>query len=79
MTTSSVTSKGQITIPRAVRQRLGIDAGDRIEFVEIAEGEFAIKAVVDDVRTLKGMLKKPANPVSTEKMREVIKRRGAGK
>jgi antitoxin PrlF len=79
MTTAKVTSKGQITIPIEVRQRLGIDAGDRIEFVEMAGGEFAIKPAVVDVRSLRGMLKKPAHPVSTERMREEIRRRGSGK
>jgi antitoxin PrlF len=79
MTTAKITSKGQITIPIEVRQRLGIDAGDRIEFVELAGGEFAIKPAVEDVRSLKGMLKKPAQPVSTERMREAIRRRGSGK
>ncbi len=79
MTTATVTSKGQITIPLDVRQRLGIDVGDRIEFVELAEGEFAIKPVVQDVRSLKGMLRKPPTPVSTESMREAIRQRGSGK
>lgn len=79
MATASVTSKGQITIPLSVRQRLGIDTGDRIEFVEISDGVFAIKPAVHDVSSLKGMLKKPARPVSTEMMRDAIRRRGAGK
>ena len=34
---STVTSKGQITIPREVRRRLGLNQGDRVEFV--IEGE----------------------------------------
>ena len=38
MTTSTMTTKGQVTIPLDVRQRLGLDAGDRIEFVEIEDG-----------------------------------------
>ncbi len=79
MTTATVTSKGQITIPLDVRQRLGIDVGDRIEFVELAEGEFAIRPAVQDVRSLKGMLRKPPTPVSTESMREAIRKRGSGK
>jgi AbrB family looped-hinge helix DNA binding protein len=79
MTTATVTSKGQITIPLDVRQRLGIDVGDRIEFVELAEGEFAIKPAVQDVRSLKGMLRKPPTPVSTESMRKAIRQRGSGK
>ncbi len=79
MATASITSKGQITIPLSVRQRLGIDTGDRIEFVEIADGMFAIKPAVHDVSSLKGLLKKQSSPVSTQAMRETIRRRGAGK
>jgi antitoxin PrlF len=78
MATATVTSKGQITIPVSVRERLGIDTGDRVEFIEIAEHEFAIKPATHDIRSLKGFLKRPAKPVSTEKMREAIRRRGAG-
>ncbi len=42
MTTATLTTKGQITIPVDVRKRMGLDAGDRVEFIELAEGEFAI-------------------------------------
>jgi len=35
---AKVTSKGQITIPREVRRRLGVRAGDRIEFAEDRHG-----------------------------------------
>jgi len=41
---ATVTSKGQITIPAQVRTALGVDAGDRIEFVEVEKGQFAIVA-----------------------------------
>lgn len=33
METTSVTSKGQVTIPKALRQQLGIRQGSRIEFL----------------------------------------------
>jgi antitoxin PrlF len=38
MTTATLTSKGQITIPAEVREALGVDTGDRVEFVEVAPG-----------------------------------------
>jgi AbrB family looped-hinge helix DNA binding protein len=78
MSSATVTSKGQITIPLEVRQRLNLEAGDRVEFVELPEGGFAIKPAIHDVKSLKGMLKKPAKPVSTESMRQAIRRRGSG-
>lgn len=79
MTTSTMTSKGQVTIPLDVRRRLGLDAGDRIEFVEIGKGLFAIKLAMDDVRSLKGMLRKPSKLVSVEDMNAAVRTRGAGR
>lgn len=78
MTTATVTSKGQVTIPAEVRQRLGIESGDRIEFVEI-EGGYAIKPAIDDVRSLKGLLRKPPKPVTIDDMNAAIRTRGAGR
>ncbi|MBX9950681.1 MAG: AbrB/MazE/SpoVT family DNA-binding domain-containing protein [Candidatus Obscuribacterales bacterium] len=77
MSSATVTSKGQVTIPVDVRHRLGLESGDRIEFVEIADGEFAIRPVIQDVRALKGLLKKPAKPVSVAEMRVAVKKRGS--
>jgi len=79
MTTSTMTTKGQVTIPLDVRQRLGLDAGDRIEFVEIEDGMFAIKPAIGDVRSLKGLLRKPSKPVSVEDMNAAVRARGAGR
>ncbi|KHE92843.1 MAG: putative transcriptional regulator, partial [Candidatus Scalindua brodae] len=42
MLVSKLTSKGQITIPRKVRERLGISTGDKIQFKE-KNGIFIIK------------------------------------
>lgn len=77
MSTSVLTSKGQVTIPAEVRRRMGIDTGDRIEFVEVEGGGFVIKPAVDDVRSLKGLLNKPDKPVSVEEMEAAIRRRAA--
>jgi AbrB family looped-hinge helix DNA binding protein len=38
MAKSKMTSKGQVTIPKAVRERLGLRPGDEIEFVEDRRG-----------------------------------------
>ncbi|WP_049898753.1 AbrB/MazE/SpoVT family DNA-binding domain-containing protein [Halococcus agarilyticus] len=44
---SKVTSKGQVTIPKPIREELGIDPGDEIEFVETERG-YAIEKRVDE-------------------------------
>ena len=52
---TTLTSKGQITIPLAVRLKLGVATGDRVEFVELAPGQFALVPAVADVRSLRGI------------------------
>jgi antitoxin PrlF len=75
---ATITSKGQITIPIQVRTALGVDTGDRIEFVEIEKGQFVIVPINRSVRDLKGMLRvKGRKPVSIEEMNRAIARRAA--
>src|ERR1700736_6108471 len=77
MTTATLTSKGQITIPAEVREALGVDTGDRVEFVEIAPGRYEFIAATKSVTALKGMFGKPRKSVSIEEMNAAIARRGA--
>jgi antitoxin PrlF len=77
MTTATVTSKGQITIPVDVRLRLQVEAGDRVEFVEVAPGRFEIVAATRSVTSLKGMFGKARKAVSIENMNRAISRRGS--
>lgn len=76
MATATVTSKGQITLPKTVRERLGVHAGDKVEFVETQPGVFRLVAATRDVRDLKGVIAKPAKPVTVEEMGRVIARMG---
>ena len=78
MATATITSKGQITIPAQVRAALGVDSGDRVEFVEVGKGEFNIVAASRSVKELKGMLRaNRSKPVSIEEMNRAIARRAA--
>jgi len=77
MAAATVTGKGQITIPIEVRQALGIDAGDRVEFVEVEAGRFELVPATRSVTALKGMFGKPKRGVSIEEMNAAIARRGA--
>jgi AbrB family looped-hinge helix DNA binding protein len=77
MSAATVTSKGQITIPAAVRDALGLEAGSRVEFVETEKGKFAIIPATTPVQALKGMLRKPLTPVTIEEMNQAIAKAGA--
>lgn len=72
MTTATVSSKGQLTIPADVRIALGVEPGDRIEFVQVRPGEFLVTAATHSVTELKGMFGKPSQPVSLEDMNRAI-------
>ena len=77
MTTATLTTKGQITIPSEVRASLGVEAGDRVEFVEVAPGRYEFIAATRSVTALKGMFAKPPKAVSIAEMNAAIARRGA--
>jgi len=77
MATATMTSKGQITIPASVRAALGVEAGDRVEFVQVTPGHFELVAATQSVTALKGLVRKPAAPVSIEAMNAAIATRGA--
>ena len=74
MPTATLTTKGQITIPKEVRDALGLEAGDRVEFVAEEEGVYKVVAATKDVRHLKGLVPKPKKPVPIEEMNRAIAR-----
>ena len=57
MDISTITSKGQTTIPVEVRRRLQLKAGDKIRFFIEDDGKAVIIPLKGSVRQLKGMLK----------------------
>ena len=77
MTTATITSKGQITIPADVRRALSVSAGDRVEFVQVEPGQFLFLAANRSVTELKGMFGKAARTVSIDEMNRAIAARGA--
>nr|VFJ75836.1 MAG: looped-hinge helix DNA binding domain-containing protein, AbrB family [Candidatus Kentron sp. FW] len=75
MLTAAVTSKGQITIPKSVRDALHLQVGDRVAFVVHGQGALLtpISKSVDEVF---GMLKKPDIPPRTvQEMNEAVRAR----
>ena len=76
MSYAKITSKGQITIPKNVREQLDLKTGDRVEFRKGPKGSkvFFIpsKATVDDVFGFLGKIKKPKKPLSVDEMDQSI-------
>ncbi len=78
MPSAKLTSRGQLVIPKPVRQHLHLAPGDRVDFLIQDDGEVVVRPAVADVRELKGILPKPAEPVSLEQMDGAIRGRARG-
>jgi len=72
MAVATITSKGQITIPSAIRADLHVVSGDRVEFVKIAEGRYEVVAATKDITGLKGIVMSK-KVVSIEDMNDAVK------
>lgn len=73
---SSLSSKGQVTIPKAIRDHLGLEPGNGVEFVITSEGTVLVRKHFDTAEPLRGRLRRyaPARPVTIEEMDEAIAR-----
>lgn len=74
MSTATLTSKGQTTIPKSIRDYLDLQPGDRIEFV-VTEGAVLLRPATRKITDLKGFLPKPAKPLSLQAMDAAIRQR----
>jgi len=73
MPSAKVTSKGQITIPQEIRERMGVSEGDRVEFVYLDDGGFALKPATRSIKELKGIIPlRRRRPVTLEEMDDAI-------
>ena len=77
MSTATLTTKGQITIPIDVRRALKVETGDRVEFIQIEPGRFEVIAATRSVRELKGRFGKPKRAVSIDEMNAAIRAQGS--
>jgi antitoxin PrlF len=76
MAIATLTSKGQITIPKVVRETLNLHTGDKLEFVVTGEGNVLVRPVTKKVDDVFGRLHKPGRkPVSIQEMDAAIRKR----
>lgn len=72
---ATLTSKGQITIPKVVRDLLGLQTGDQVDFLLEDGSRVVLRAANRDARGLKGLLRRPGRgPVSIRQMDQAIRR-----
>lgn len=82
MPSSTLTAKGQVTIPKGVRDRLGLTEGDRLEFVFDDQGRLIVQPESENrLGRLRGRLKHlaPSRPFTVEEMRDAVLERAKQK
>jgi AbrB family looped-hinge helix DNA binding protein len=77
MPTATMTSKGQITIPKEIRESLHLRAGDRVSFVVGEDGAVSIRPSTVDLLALYGVLRPKVRGVTVEQMNETVRRSAA--
>jgi antitoxin PrlF len=75
--TATLTSKGQVTIPKALREQLGLEAGDRLEFVLREDGKVELVPLDASIAALKGIVK-VTRAATTEEMNEAVAAAASG-
>lgn len=73
-----LTSKGQITLPKLLRDRLHLQPGDKIEFLLDSAGNVQLKPITQPVGRLKGMVPPPRRPLTLEEMEDAIAKAASG-
>lgn len=78
MSMATMTSKGQITIPKDIRDDLALEAGSRVMFVKLPNGQYTLVPRTGNLADLSGILHDPDRPAMTiEEINEAIAEGGA--
>ena len=76
MALATITSKGQVTIPKEVRDSLGLGFGDKIEIIITEDGAALMRPISKKVDDIFGKLHKSGRKaVSVEEMNQAIRQR----
>ena len=72
MATSTLTSKGQITIPKEIRRQVQLRIGQKVQFDVDSRGRVILTPQMHDVLSLEGIVRRRRRPVSVREMNEAI-------
>ena len=75
MLQSIMTSRGQITIPAEIRDKLNLSSGNKLEFI-LQDDQIIMLPINKSIKGLKGLLPKPDNILTCDKMNDIIKNVG---
>ena len=75
MTVATLTSKGQTTIPKEIREKLGLKPGTKLHFNLMPDGTISVRAKTGTIKDLVGILHRPgAKTATVEEMSEAVAR-----
>ena len=69
-----MTSKGQITVPKDVRDELGLETGTKVAFVRVGPGEYRLRAKTLSLRDLRGIARHDGPAITIEEMDDAVGR-----
>lgn len=74
MSETTLTSKGQVTVPREIRDRLGLVSGDKLTFTLLSDGTVIMRAKTRRLLDVAGSLTRPGQPKVTVEQMNLFKR-----
>ena len=69
---ATITTKGRVTVPKPIRDRLRLKPGDRVDFILDSGNQVRVVPVTASVKQLKGMVPRPRKPVTLEQIDDAI-------
>ena len=75
ITESKLTSRGRVTVPAAIRERLDLKSGDRLEWRIDAGGTVRVRKIGGTLNELQGLLGSPPRHVTIEQMDAAVRER----
>jgi antitoxin PrlF len=77
---ATLTSKGQITLPKQIRDLLSLDVGATLDFQVLEDNTITARLVKPDARRIRGLLKSPhAKALTVAQMDEAVAKHLIGK
>ncbi len=71
---TTITSKGQLTLPKKIRDLLNLHPGHKVEFIIDEQGNVRMIPIKSTIKELKGMVRKPKKAVSLADMQDAIEK-----